>query len=127
VLRREREPAVRRRLEKQPASEMIPSAMLRRAGASHRRSSTMACYPCAPDAFPWISTMSNQNPADEARMDADNIYREETFTDRQVGTIRVLVPVHIDGTDDASRARLFIGQASLYTPAGTLPLNFDLE
>ncbi len=71
--------------------------------------------------------MNSPNPADEARMDADNIYREETFTDRQVGTIRVLVPVHIDGTDDASRARLFIGQASLYTPAGTLPLNFDLE
>src|SRR5690606_7133796 len=29
--------------------------------------------------------------------------------------------------DDASRPRLYIGQASVYTPAGALPLNFELE
>lgn len=71
--------------------------------------------------------MSNQNPADDARMDAGNLYREDSITDRKVGSIRVLTPVTVDGADDASRARVFIGQASLYTPAGALPLNFELE
>ena len=71
--------------------------------------------------------MSQQNPADDARMDVENLYREESFTDRKVGSIRVLNPVTPDGADDASRPRLFIGQASVYTPAGALPLNFELE
>lgn len=71
--------------------------------------------------------MSNQNPADDARMDATSLYREESITDRKVGSIRVLIPVTADGADDATRVRIFIGQASLYTPAGALPLNFELE
>lgn len=71
--------------------------------------------------------MSNQNSADEARLDANNLYREETYTDRRIGTIRVLIPVTQDGGEDASRARVFVGQASLYTPAGALPLNFELD
>ena len=70
--------------------------------------------------------MSTQNP-DDARMDADNLYREDVYTDRQVGTIRVLVPVTPEGQEDSSRAREFVGQASLYTPGGALPLNFDLD
>ena len=71
--------------------------------------------------------MSNQNPSDDARMDAANLYREETFTDRKVGAIRVLTPVTASGDEDSSRKRLYIGQASVYTPAGTLPLNFELD
>lgn len=70
--------------------------------------------------------MSQPNP-DDARMDASNLYREEVFTDRQVGTIRVLVPVTSAGDEDPARERVYAGQASLYTPAGALPLNFELE
>ncbi|HEX7047961.1 MAG TPA: hypothetical protein VF275_10375 [Gammaproteobacteria bacterium] len=71
--------------------------------------------------------MSQQNPADDARMDIENLYREESITDRRVGSIRVLTPVTVDGGEDTSRARIYIGQASVYTPAGALPLNFELE
>lgn len=71
--------------------------------------------------------MNEQQGADDARMDVNNLYREDSFTDRKVGTIRVLTPVDADGAEDASRQRLYIGQASLYTPAGTLPLNFELQ
>ncbi|HEX7029356.1 MAG TPA: hypothetical protein VF254_02080 [Gammaproteobacteria bacterium] len=71
--------------------------------------------------------MSQQNPAADARMDAENLYREESITDRRVGSIRVLTPVTPEGEDDASRTRIYIGQASVYTPAGALPLNFELE
>ncbi len=63
-----------------------------------------------------------QNPA----MDAANLYRETSYTDQQVGSIRVLTPVTADGADDASRPTQYIGQASIYTPAGTLPIQFEL-
>lgn len=63
-----------------------------------------------------------QNPA----MDAANLYRETSYTDQQVGSIRVLTPVTVEGKDDAARPTLYIGQASIYTPAGTLPIQFEL-
>jgi hypothetical protein len=59
-------------------------------------------------------------------MDAADLWREEVFTDRKVGVIRRLTPVKADGSDDAARKVLFMGEASLYTPAGTLPLSFEI-
>lgn len=61
------------------------------------------------------------------RLDAEALYREETYTDRRVGTLRRLVPVTADGADDPSRPVVFEGQASLLTPAGALPLQFEIE
>lgn len=63
----------------------------------------------------------------DIQLDTDNLYREENFTDLKVGSIRRLVPVTTDGTDDPSREVLYEGSASLMTPAGNLPLSFDLE
>ena len=71
--------------------------------------------------------MSQPSSADDARMNVNSLYREDVFTDRQVGTIRVLTPVKPDGSEDPDREAAYIGQASLYTPGGTLPLNFELE
>ena len=67
-------------------------------------------------------------PADapNSSMDADNLYREEVITDQKVGTIRVMTPITRGGAVDAKRAVQFVGQASLLTPGGTLPLNFDI-
>lgn len=64
---------------------------------------------------------------DDIHMQADDLYREEQFTDRRVGSIQRLTPVKTDGSDDASRSVVYIGQASLMTPAGTLPINFEIE
>ena len=51
------------------------------------------------------------NPVDgEIRMSAGNLYREETYTDRQVGSLQILTPVKKDGSTDFSRQRLFVGQ-----------------
>ena len=36
-------------------------------------------------------------------MDAATLYREDTITDRKVGTLRVLTPIKTDGTPDAAR------------------------
>ena len=63
----------------------------------------------------------------EIKMDADDLYRDETITDRRVGTIRVLTPITSDGTEDSSRQTQFIGSAQVMTPAGALPISFDLE
>ena len=63
----------------------------------------------------------------EIKLDETALYREENYSDRRVGAIRKLVPVTADGSDDPSRPVVFEGQASLMTPAGALPLHFELE
>jgi len=60
-------------------------------------------------------------------MDSTQIYREETFTDRKVGTIRCLTPVAADGSADAARPVIFVGQAQVMTPMGALPISFELD
>ena len=67
------------------------------------------------------------NAQTEARFDAKSIYREEMYTDRRVGTIRVLVPVQADGAADPGRPTLYVGQISVMTPMGTLPISFEIE
>jgi hypothetical protein len=71
--------------------------------------------------------MSSSNDPRQATMDSTQIYREETFTDRRVGTIRRLTPVTADGTADPARPVLFVGQAQVMTPMGAVPISFELE
>jgi hypothetical protein len=71
--------------------------------------------------------MSSANDGLQAAMDSSQVYREETFTDRRVGTIRRLTPVTADGADDAGRAVLYVGQAQVMTPMGAVPISFELE
>ena len=66
------------------------------------------------------------NATADPRFDAANLYREEMYTDRRVGAIRVLVPVKSDGTADAARPTLYVGQISVMTPMGTLPISFEI-
>lgn len=71
--------------------------------------------------------MSSTTDGRQATMDSTQIYREETFTDRKVGTIRRLTPVTADGATDAARPVIFVGQAQVMTPMGAIPISFDLE
>jgi hypothetical protein len=64
--------------------------------------------------------------APDPKMDANDLYREDTITDRKVGTIRVMTPVRPDGSTDPARAAVFVGQAQIMTPAGVLPLSFEI-
>lgn len=59
-------------------------------------------------------------------MDAKDLWREDIFTDRKVGTIRRLEPVKLDGSKDPARQTIFTGEAQLLTPAGALPLAFEI-
>lgn len=63
----------------------------------------------------------------ELKMDPANLYREDVFTDRKVGTIRRLTPVTPAGADDVKRKTLYVGQTQLMTPVGALPLAFEIE
>lgn len=65
--------------------------------------------------------------AAELRMDQTSLYREETFTDRRLGVIRVLTPVTKNGLADASRRVVYLGEAQLLTQVGALPLTFEIE
>ena len=71
--------------------------------------------------------MSSANDGRRATMDSTQVYREETFTDRKVGTIRRLTPVSADGGMDSARPVLFVGQAQVMTPMGAVPISFELE
>jgi hypothetical protein len=63
----------------------------------------------------------------EPTMDGNSLYREDIFTDRKVGTIRVLTPVQANGAPDLGRKILYVGEAQLLTTAGALPLSFEIE
>lgn len=63
----------------------------------------------------------------EIKLDIENLYREEMFTDHKVGTLRKMTPVTVEGEVDSNRDVLFVGQAQMMTPAGALPLNFEIE
>ena len=71
--------------------------------------------------------MSSNTDGRQATMDSTQIYREETFTDRKVGTIRRLTPVAADGVVDSARPVLFVGQAQVMTPMGAVPISFELD
>ncbi len=84
-----------------------------------------ACYPEKPIGND-DRTMAEEHELPEIRLDSGHLYREESFTDRRMGTIRKLVPVHADGTEDSARKIVWEGSTSLLTPAGTLPLSFEI-
>src|SRR5579864_5925808 len=71
--------------------------------------------------------MSSTTDGRQATMDSTQLYREETFTDRKVGTIRRLTPVAADGSADSARPVIFVGQAQVMTPMGAVPISFELD
>lgn len=65
--------------------------------------------------------------ADSMSVDLENLYREESYTDLQAASVRVLVPVKSDGSTDLSRPHMFIGDTTLMTQMGPIPVQFPLE
>ena len=59
-------------------------------------------------------------------MDATSLYREEIYTDRAAGMLRVLHPVTSAGGPDAARSTVYTGEAQLMTNVGPLPISFDI-
>lgn len=63
----------------------------------------------------------------DVRMDQDNLYLEESFTDLKAGSIRRLTPVMPDGLPDKKRKIFFMAQTQLMTQAGLLPIQCEIE
>ena len=66
-------------------------------------------------------------PTDAVSVDTENLYREESITDLRAATIRQLVPIKVDGSEDKSRSRKFIGDTTLMTQMGPIPVQFPLD
>ena len=62
----------------------------------------------------------------ELKLDPEKLYVEEIFTDRRIGTIRRLTPVTKDGKPDEARAVLYVGETQIMTPAGSIPIAFEI-
>jgi len=60
-------------------------------------------------------------------VDKNNLYREESITDLKVASIRRLMPINADGTEDASRTPVFMAQTKLISPEGPVPLQSALK
>jgi hypothetical protein len=72
--------------------------------------------------------MATKEPqtTNDIKVDPKALYLEEVFTDRRVGTIRRLTPVTGEGTRDQARPVLYIGETQVLTPAGALPIGFEI-
>src|SRR4029434_7945130 len=67
-----------------------------------------------------------QQGTNDIKVDPKALYLEEIFTDRRVGTIRRLTPVTQDGVRDQARPVLYAGETQVLTPAGALPIGFEI-
>ena len=60
-------------------------------------------------------------------VDVENLYREESFTDLQAANIKRLAPVDENGDPDPARSAQYIGDTTLMTQMGPIPVQFPLE
>ena len=63
----------------------------------------------------------------EPDMNPQDLWLEEIFTDRRVGTIRRMTPVKGDGAPDPERQVMYVGETQVLSQIGTLPITFPLE
>lgn len=63
----------------------------------------------------------------DLQADTENLHREESFSDMRAASIRRFTPVDADGNPDASRPVSYVGETTVVTQMGPLPLNFPIE
>jgi hypothetical protein len=71
--------------------------------------------------------MSDSIRLDDLKVDANNLYREEVFSDLRVATIRKLTPVTGDGSTDASRQIMWSVETQILTPQGLVPVHAPVD
>ena len=70
--------------------------------------------------------MNDATESGKPEFDKAGLYREDSYTDRRVGSIRQMTPVTETGDRDESRPVLFMGATQVMTGAGPVPLNFEI-
>src|SRR2546430_13917529 len=73
-----------------------------------------------------MATNPEQQTANDIKSDPKPLFLEAVSTARRIGTIRRLTPVTKDGTRDPARAVLYVGETQVLTPAGALPIGFEI-
>ena len=68
-----------------------------------------------------------EEPKPKLRINQNDLYREEVFTDLKVAAIRQLTPVKANGETDKGRKILFFGQTQVYTQHGPIPIQFPID
>ncbi len=60
-------------------------------------------------------------------VDVNNLYREESYTDLKVASLRRLVPITSSGEPDPSRETRWIAQTQLMSQVGPVPVSALIE
>jgi len=60
-------------------------------------------------------------------VDANNLYREESYTDLKVASLRRLVPITATGDPDPARETRWIAQTQLMSQVGPVPVSAIIE
>ena len=63
----------------------------------------------------------------DLKLDENNLYKEDSFTDLKTGAVRRLTPVKEDGSRDDGRKPIFMAQTQLMSPNGPLPVSCMIE
>lgn len=71
--------------------------------------------------------MPDQNALETLRIDGSSLWKEEHITDLKVGNIRILTPINIDGSEDASRKPVYSATTNIMTPGGALPIAGEID
>ena len=69
----------------------------------------------------------SQMPIDSMQVDTENLYREEAITDLKVASIRRMIPIKSDGSDDPSRKTIYTGQAHIMSQMGPVPVSAEID
>ena len=70
--------------------------------------------------------MNQETETATPEFDKSGLYREDSYTDRKVGSIRQMTPVTETGDRDTDRPGVFLGATQVMTGAGPVPLNFEI-
>jgi hypothetical protein len=71
--------------------------------------------------------MAEEQSLENIKIDGSNLWKEENFTDLQVGSIRKLTPIKLDGTEDETRQATWSATTNIMTPGGALPISGEIE
>ena len=73
-----------------------------------------------------MSSRPDDRPT-EPEMNPADLWLEEVYTDRRVGTIRKMTPVTGSGAPDPARKVQWTGETQVMSTIGALPINFAIE
>jgi len=69
----------------------------------------------------------NDTAQRKVKVNLQNLYKEEMYTDMRTAALRQLTPVKPNGEIDKTRKFVFVGQTNIMSPQGPLPVQFPID